>query len=103
QYCATWHLGPIETENPTWDAARPAGVRPSSGIPFGAEGMSLMLGAATLVLVSLGVWLSVVFRMQRAEFWEFQIRAFEQAERSHPPAEGAILFTGSSSIRYWST
>src|SRR5262249_12636479 len=42
-------------------------------------------------------------RIPRAEFWEFQIRAFEQADRARPPAEGAILFTGSSSIRYWRT
>jgi lysophospholipase L1-like esterase len=41
--------------------------------------------------------------MQHATFWEFQIRAFEKADRLHPPTPGAILFTGSSSIRYWTT
>jgi lysophospholipase L1-like esterase len=41
--------------------------------------------------------------MQRAEFWESQIRAFEKADRLCPPKEGAILFTGSSSIRLWHT
>jgi lysophospholipase L1-like esterase len=56
-----------------------------------------------LVLLSAAVWLRLLFRMQRADFWEFQIRAFEEADRLHPPAAGAILFTGSSSIRLWRT
>jgi hypothetical protein len=65
--------------------------------------MPLMLMAMAVVLASLGAWTYLVLRMQRAEFWESQIRAFERADRSHPPDCGAILFTGSSSIRYWST
>jgi hypothetical protein len=65
--------------------------------------MPLILIAMTVGLVSLGVWTLLLFRMQQAEFWESQIRAFEQADRSHPPEHGAILFTGSSSIRYWCT
>src|SRR4051812_31882489 len=35
--------------------------------------------------------------------WEPEIRAFEQAARTSPPAPGGILFTGSSSIRLWTT
>jgi lysophospholipase L1-like esterase len=35
--------------------------------------------------------------------WEPEIRAFEQADRTSPPAPGGILFTGSSSIRLWTT
>lgn len=35
--------------------------------------------------------------------WENDIRAFEAADRLHPPPQGAILFIGSSGIRMWST
>ncbi len=35
--------------------------------------------------------------------WEEEIQAFEEEDRKAPPQEGAILFTGSSSIRRWHT
>jgi lysophospholipase L1-like esterase len=35
--------------------------------------------------------------------WEKDIAAFEQSDREHPPENGAILFTGSSTIRRWKT
>jgi lysophospholipase L1-like esterase len=35
--------------------------------------------------------------------WEPEIRAFEDADRAHKPAAGGVLFTGSSSIRLWTT
>lgn len=39
-----------------------------------------------------------------AEPWyESEIRAFEAADHDHPPAPGQILFTGSSSVRMWTT
>jgi lysophospholipase L1-like esterase len=63
--------------------------------------MTLLAG---LLLVGVGAaWVYLLCRMQRATFWEFQIRAFEKADRRHPPEPGAVLFTGSSSIRYWTT
>ena len=37
------------------------------------------------------------------EQWEEAIQAFEQMDETDPPPEGAILFTGSSSIRMWTT
>ena len=33
--------------------------------------------------------------------WEKEIAAFEASDRTNPPPKGAILFVGSSSIRYW--
>lgn len=36
-----------------------------------------------------------------AERWESAIAAFEQSDRTNAPPSGAILFTGSSSIRMW--
>jgi lysophospholipase L1-like esterase len=35
--------------------------------------------------------------------WEAEIRAFEAADASDPPARGGIIFTGSSGIRLWTT
>lgn len=36
-------------------------------------------------------------------FFEEAIRAFEARDRADPPAPGAIVFVGSSSIRFWDT
>lgn len=33
--------------------------------------------------------------------WEKDIAAFEASDRTNPPPKGAVLFVGSSSIRYW--
>lgn len=38
-----------------------------------------------------------------SEQWEPTIRAFEERDREAPPAPGAMLFTGSSSIVRWET
>lgn len=62
-----------------------------------------VFAAALLVLVSAAVWSRLLLRMQREGFWEFQVRAFDEADRRHPPGSGAVVFTGSSSIRYWRT
>ncbi len=35
--------------------------------------------------------------------WEKDIQAFEAADRAKPPTQGAILFIGSSTIRFWKT
>ncbi len=35
--------------------------------------------------------------------WEKQIAAFERKDRTNPPPTGAILFTGASTIRRWTT
>jgi lysophospholipase L1-like esterase len=37
----------------------------------------------------------------RFEHWEPEIARFEQSDRTNPPPRGAILFTGSSTIRLW--
>jgi lysophospholipase L1-like esterase len=38
-----------------------------------------------------------------SERWEADIKKFEAADRENPPPQGAILFTGASSIRLWET
>ena len=35
--------------------------------------------------------------------WRKDIAAFEAADQAQPPAPGAVLFIGSSSIRFWTT
>ena len=35
--------------------------------------------------------------------WDRDIAAFQAADRAQPPAAGAVLFIGSSSIRMWSS
>jgi len=35
--------------------------------------------------------------------WEKEISAFESADKTNPPPKGALLFIGSSTIRFWST
>ena len=39
----------------------------------------------------------------RGDLWLFKIAEYEKADRVHPPKPGVIVFTGSSSIRLWST
>ncbi len=41
--------------------------------------------------------------LEPPETWEAEIRAFEQEGQRSPPPLGAIVFTGSSSIRMWTT
>jgi len=61
----------------------------------------LVFAALFALIISVGIWARLLVLMQSADFWEFQIRAFERADRASPPPPGAILFVGSSSIRYW--
>ncbi|HZX70450.1 MAG TPA: SGNH/GDSL hydrolase family protein [Rhodanobacter sp.] len=35
--------------------------------------------------------------------WKTDIAAFQAEDRVHPPPDGAVLFIGSSSIRFWNT
>ena len=46
--------------------------------------------------------LSVTAYSQNAPF-ENEIRAFEKVDSTSPPPQNAILFTGSSSIRFWTS
>ncbi|MBW2696002.1 MAG: hypothetical protein JRE70_05980 [Deltaproteobacteria bacterium] len=62
--------------------------------------------AAVLAAAALGFWLWLDHQSKATwdpEFFEEAIRAFEEADREAPPAPGAIVFVGSSSIRMWRT
>ncbi len=39
----------------------------------------------------------------RSTRFEKDILAFEDVDRAHPPAPGGVLFTGASSIKFWTT
>ena len=71
----------------------------------------ILLGVALLlVLGGAGAWL-VLRHFEQANqrasldpaYFEDAIRAFEAADRASPPAPGAIVLVGSSSIRLWDT
>lgn len=56
-----------------------------------------------VAMICLAVLCSAVSRAQQspANKWEAEIRKFEESDRQNPPARGAVLFVGSSSIRLW--
>jgi lysophospholipase L1-like esterase len=64
-----------------------------------------MILAAFILLLALGGW--VLQREVGRTFsddptvWEPEIAGFERADRESPPPRDAILFVGSSSIRFW--
>ena len=47
--------------------------------------------------------LVIYWTMGKPAMFERQIAAFENADRLNPPRPGVIVFTGSSSIRFWDT
>ena len=64
-----------------------------------------LLALVLLVVIGAGGWLYFFGgdAMARAEFWAADIEAFEAADAERFPAPGPIVFTGSSSIRLWSS
>jgi lysophospholipase L1-like esterase len=60
-----------------------------------------------LILPLLAIWqlaaAAAPAQTTHARPFEAEIPAFETMDRSNPPPHGAILFTGSSSIRKWTT
>jgi lysophospholipase L1-like esterase len=56
---------------------------------------------AVLAFVTAGL-LPAADRSESAK-WHRAIEAFEAADKRSPPAPGAVLFVGSSSIRFWKT
>jgi len=65
----------------------------------------ILIGLAAVVVLG-GLGLLGALRCSQAAsrdpgFFEDAIEAFEQADRAAPPEPGAIVFVGSSSIRFW--
>jgi lysophospholipase L1-like esterase len=61
--------------------------------------------AALLLPLSLVLFVRVLWAAQPHNFarWEKDIVAFERMDATNPPPKRAIVFTGSSTIRLWST
>jgi lysophospholipase L1-like esterase len=83
--------------------APPEGTRQLSGVSRRLF-VRTVLGALLLLLIA-GGW---IFHREIGRtfsddptVWEPEIRAFERADRESPPPRDAILFVGSSSIRFW--
>ena len=54
-----------------------------------------------LLLLTCAVSRIAVAKDWDSKKWETDIRAFEAADRANPPPRGAVLFIGSSTIRFW--
>lgn len=67
----------------------------------------LLLAALALVALAAAAGYAglrwYAWRSQDLAFFEDSIAAFEARDREAPPASGAVVFVGSSSIRLWST
>jgi len=68
---------------------------------------NIILGIVGIVLIAVAVLGYGLFQeLQKAAsedplVWEEDIAAFEAQDRASPPPQDAIVFTGSSSIRFW--
>jgi lysophospholipase L1-like esterase len=56
-----------------------------------------------VLLLACACALAIYWTMGKPATFERQIAAFERADRLNPPKPGVIVFTGSSSIRFWDT
>jgi lysophospholipase L1-like esterase len=66
--------------------------------------MSKTLWRSLIVLVLASACaLFIYWALGKPAMFERQIAAFENADRLNPPRPGVIVFTGSSSIRFWDT
>ena len=63
----------------------------------------ILLGSLLLLSLLCACTACVFWAMGKPSFWGFQISAYEKADRMNPPKAGVIVFTGSSSIRFWDT
>jgi lysophospholipase L1-like esterase len=58
---------------------------------------------AFLCIGILGIGFREFLATVSAQEWESSVRAFERQDKVHPVPPGAIVFTGSSSVAYWSS
>lgn len=86
-------LAVIAANSPSLRAADPAGADPAANSSANSSGNSS--GAAPADKVAKPAAKSPSQR------WERDIRAFEAADKKSPPPQNAVLFIGSSSIRFW--
>ncbi|OGV70946.1 MAG: hypothetical protein A2283_17350 [Lentisphaerae bacterium RIFOXYA12_FULL_48_11] len=63
------------------------------------------MSCSVSVFIIFGLLTMSLFAAEKTPFerWEKDIRAFESADKTNPPPEGAVLFIGSSTIKLWKT
>lgn len=71
--------------------------------PVSAVARKCIFGAGICIVMLLGLGARVFLPVVSAQGWEPAIRDFEEQDKVHPPKPGCIVFTGSSSIRFWDT
>ncbi len=98
------------TSNPSWtlriDSA--PGFRVGfASLGFASGGVQsmrkILLGSLLLLSLACACAACVFWAMGKPSLWGFQKSAYEKADRVNPPKAGVIVFTGSSSIRFWQT
>lgn len=75
-----------------------------------AAGLALIVGGCSDTAVSRSILETVSCvppdpnrPLAPLDTWDASIESFEQSDRENPPAPGAVLFVGSSSIVFWQT
>ena len=63
----------------------------------------LALGLAVLELARDTLTSQVRGVVNSPRLWEREIDRYERADRRAPPPRGGIVFTGSSTIKFWKT
>jgi len=58
---------------------------------------------AVVAAVTVVFFVILFWAMSWPQYYHFQIAAYEKADQAHFPEAGGIVFTGSSSIRLWTT
>ncbi len=82
--------------------SRPEGCFPIGGALAVAAAL-LLFGAGDCLAQQTTPAAEPKAQAQPAPWYEPEIRAFEDADRAHPPEPGRVLFVGSSSIRLWAS
>jgi lysophospholipase L1-like esterase len=57
----------------------------------------------SVIVLAVASGFFIFWAMGTSWFWGFQISAYEKQDRINPPKPGVVVFTGSSSIRFWRT
>jgi lysophospholipase L1-like esterase len=70
---------------------------------FTSEDRKTLAVAGFLLLLLAGIGGRFYSLSVLAQGWEPAIRDFEEQDKVHPPKPGCIVFTGSSSFRFWDT
>ena len=72
-------------------------------MPVSAAARKYFIGTGIIVVLLLGLGMRAFLPGVLAQGWEPAIRDFEEQDKAHPPDAGCIVFTGSSSFRFWDT